>query len=78
MKQVVVFNASRRVENIESAYEAVQEQANTWLEEHPNTNILASHTNMTAETEWTEFSLTLIVELPDNPLQGVTDGIPVR
>jgi hypothetical protein len=65
VKQVVVFNASRRVENIESAYEAVQEQANTWLEEHPNTNILASHTNMAAETEWTEFSLTLIVELPE-------------
>ena len=78
MKQVVVFYASRRLESIDSAYEVVEEQANAWLEEHPSANILASHTNMTAEIEWTEFSLTLIVELPDAPLQGVTDGIPVR
>jgi hypothetical protein len=64
MKHVVVFHSAQWANAAVSAYEDVQAQANVWLEFHTQATILASHTNMTAEAEWTEFALTLIVEMP--------------
>lgn len=45
-------------------YTAVEQAANTWLKEHPDAKVIASHTNMAATDDWTEFAITLIVELP--------------
>lgn len=68
MKQVVVF-ALYAIDSM-ACYQDVQEQANAWLTAHPDATILASHTNMSAgdargDSQYSEFALTLIVEVPD-------------
>lgn len=63
MKQIIVFHSAQWSDAAISPYEDVTAQANAWLRAHPHATILDSHTNMTAETNWTEFCLTLIVEL---------------
>jgi hypothetical protein len=70
MKKVIVFNSNDGV----GAYGEVEADANEWLEAHPEAKILASHTNLATNEDITEFCLTLIVELPDAPLQGGNNG----
>lgn len=62
MKKVVVFSANS---SMLEAYHDVEADTHDWLHEHPGATILASHTNMSAKRGWTEFALTLIVELPE-------------
>jgi hypothetical protein len=64
MKHVVVFQ-DYNDDLPHEAYESVADEANAWLQKHPKAQIVASHTNLKATHEWTEFALTLIVELPD-------------
>ena len=64
MKHVVVFQDFDN-DNPNIAYVNVATEANKWLQEHPDAQIVASHTNLQTTADWTEFALTLIVELPD-------------
>ncbi len=74
MKQVVVFAAAGGTVN--DSYTSVESDANTWLREHTDTSLLASHTNMVANESWTEFALTLIIDIPEQEREkgGDTPG----
>ena len=64
MKQVMIFqDFDNNDPNI--AYANGATEANKWFQEHPEAQIIASHTNLQTTAEWTEYVLTLIVELPD-------------
>jgi hypothetical protein len=65
----------------ESAYDAVQRQVQTWLLEHPEAIYTTSHSTAIAGEngnyggKWTEFSLTLVVTIPDVAPPTQTDLI---
>lgn len=63
MKQIVVFASSGS--SADESYTSVEFDVNTWLAQHPRAVLLASHTNMAANETWTEYAITLIVELPE-------------
>lgn len=62
----------------DDAYIDAEQRANEYLKENPQAKIIASHTNMSSREDWTEFALTLIVELPDvaPPTQSEEHGWP--
>lgn len=70
MKQVKIFNFNDNCCDFNAESE-VEEQANKWLAEHPEAVYINSHTNMQtgmnveSDEVWCDFTLTLIVELPD-------------
>jgi len=66
VKQVKIFASTAT----NTAYADVQKLANKWLAEHPRAAIITSHTNLAAESDFTEFALTLIVDMPERSSEG--------
>ncbi len=69
MLKVKVFRQVASDVNSDNAYAQVEKKTNTWL--HTNhivrEQLVASHTNMSSHPDYTEFALTLIVNLPETP-----------
>lgn len=66
--QIIIFHDNDNGCN-ESAYDTVNRQCREWFREHPEAIYVTSHSTALkgnyGEGPWTEFSLTLVVNVPD-------------